>query len=116
MLAVDVVEEGGFVALEASDADEAVVLLEACTDICLVFTDINMPGTMDGLRLAHAVRDRWSTVKILVVSGQMRPGQADLPPNARFIEKPYRAALMVEELRLLVGSPISVTVPPSACS
>lgn len=105
MLAVDVVEEAGFVALEAGDADEAVALLEARADIALVFTDINMPGSMDGLKLAHAVRDRWPPVKILVVSGQTRPGQADLPANTHFVEKPYRAAAMVEELRSLVGLP-----------
>jgi len=67
MLAVEVVEEAGFVVLEAGDADEAVALLEARSDIALVFTDINMPGSMDGLKLAHAVRDRWPRVKILVV-------------------------------------------------
>lgn len=104
MLAVEVVEEAGFTALEATDADAAVSLLESRSDICLVFTDINMPGTMDGLKLAHAVRDRWPPMKILVVSGQMRPRQADLPLNTRFVEKPYRAEAMVDELRWLVGS------------
>ena len=59
MLAVEVVEEAGFLAIEARDADEAVVLLESRTDIILLFTDLNMPGSMDGLKLAHAVRDRW---------------------------------------------------------
>jgi two-component system, response regulator PdtaR len=106
MLAVEVVEEAGFVALEAADADEAVALLESRSDIALVFTDINMPGSMDALKLAHAVRDRWPPVKILVVSGQIRPQQADLPSNSCFIGKPYRAAAMVKELRSLVGSPI----------
>ena len=112
MLAVDVVEEAGFAAIEEGDADEAVALLEVRSDIALVFTDINMPGTMDGLKLAHAVRDRWPPVKIIVVSGQIRPGQEELPPNTRFFEKPYRAAAMVEELRSLVGSP--VTSQPAA--
>jgi CheY-like chemotaxis protein len=59
MLAVEVVEAAGFTAIEARDADEAVVLLESRTDITLLFTDINMPGSMDGLKLAHGVRDRW---------------------------------------------------------
>jgi CheY-like chemotaxis protein len=103
MLAVEVVEEAGFVALEAADADEAVALLESRPDISLLFTDINMPGSMDGLK---AVRDRWPPVKILLVSGQVPPWQADLPPNSRFIGKPYRAAAMVEELRSMVGSSI----------
>jgi CheY-like chemotaxis protein len=104
MLAVDVVEEAGFVALEATDADEAVALLESRPDICLLFTDINMPGSMDGLKLAHAVRNRWPPIKILVVSGAVRPKQSELPPNSCFIEKPYAAAAMVAELRLLVAA------------
>jgi two-component system, response regulator PdtaR len=105
MLAVEVVEEAGYVALEAGDADEAIALLESRPHIALLFTDIDMPGSMDGLKLAHAVRDRWPPVKILVVSGHVRPRQADLPPNTRFVGKPYRAAAMVEELRSLFGSP-----------
>jgi CheY-like chemotaxis protein len=103
MLAIEVVEEAGFVVLEAGDADEAIALLESRPDISLLFTDINMPGSMDGLKLAHAVRDRWPPVKILVVSGHARPRQADLPANCRFVGKPYRAAAMVEELRSLAG-------------
>jgi CheY-like chemotaxis protein len=106
MLAVEVVEEAGFVALEAGDADEAVALLEARSDIALVFTDINMPGSMDGLKLAQTVRDRWPRVKILVVSGQVRPRHADLPSDSCFVEKPYRAGAIVQELRSLVNSPI----------
>ena len=104
MLAVELVREAGFTAIEASDADEAVVLLESRTDITLLFTDINMPGSMDGLRLAHAVRNRWPPIKILVVSGQQRLQSSDLPSNSCFVEKPYRAAALVEELRSLVGS------------
>jgi CheY-like chemotaxis protein len=103
MLAVEVVEEAGFVALKAGDADEAVALLESRRDIFLLFTDIDMPGSMDGLKLAHAVRDRWPPVKILVVSGLVRPRQTDLPANCRFVGKPYRATAMVEELRSLAG-------------
>ena len=88
-------------------------LLKARADIALVFTDINMPGSMDGLNLAHAVRDRWPPVKILVVSGQTRPGQADLSANTHFVEKPYQAAAMVEELRSLDGLP-SLSPRPGA--
>jgi two-component system, response regulator PdtaR len=106
MLAAEVVEEAGFVALEAGDADEAVALLESRPDIALLFTDIDMPGRMDGLNLAHAVRDRWPPVEILVVSGCVWARQADLPTNSRFVGKPYRAEAIVQELRSLVGSPI----------
>lgn len=103
MLAVEAVEQASLVALEAGNADEAIALLESRPDISLLFTDINMPGTMDGLKLAHAVRNRWSPVRIIVVSGQVRPGQTDLPANCRFVEKPYQAAAMVEQLRSLAG-------------
>jgi two-component system, response regulator PdtaR len=104
MLAVEVVEEAGFIAIEARDADEAVVLLESRTDITLLFTDINMPGSMDGLKLAHAVRDRWPPIKILVVSGQQRLQSSDLPSNSCFFGKPYQPSALVEELRSMVGS------------
>ena len=105
MLAVEVVEEAGFIAIEARDADEAVILLESRTDIALLFTDINMPGSMDGLKLAHAVRDRWPPIKILVVSGKQQLQSSDLPSNSCFLGKPYQAAALVEELRSMVGSP-----------
>ena len=105
ILAVEVVEEAGFTAIEASDADEAVILLESRTDITLLFTDINMPGSMDGLKLAHAVRDRWPPIKILVVSGKKRLQSSDLPSNSCFVGKPYQASALVEELRSMVGSP-----------
>jgi CheY-like chemotaxis protein len=105
MLAVEVVEEAGFIAIEARDADEAVMLLESRTDITLLFTDINMPGSMDGLKLAHAVRDRWPPIKILVVSGKQQLRSSDLPSNSCFVGKPYQASALVEELRSLVGSP-----------
>ena len=88
-LVVEFVEEAGFVALEAGDADEAVALLEARSDIAVLFTDINMPGSMDGLKLAHAARDRWPSIKILVASGQLRLGPSDLPSNSVFLGKPY---------------------------
>jgi two-component system, response regulator PdtaR len=105
MLAVDVIEEAGFVALEAGDADEAVALLESRPDITLLFTDVDMPGSMDGLKLAHAVRDRWPPIKILVVSGHARLQPCDLPWNSCFVGKPYQAATIIEELRSLIGSP-----------
>jgi two-component system, response regulator PdtaR len=78
--------------------------LKARADISVLFTDVNMPGSVDGLKLAHAVRDRWPRIKILVVSGEVRL-QHELPSNSCFVGKPYRAAAMVEELRSLVGSP-----------
>ena len=104
MLAVEVVEEAGFAALQATDADSAVSLLESRSDICLVFTDINMPGTMDGLKLAHAVHDRWPSgedSRRIWTNAAAAGGFAVECPLRR---KPYRAEAMVDELRSLVGS------------
>jgi len=104
MMAVEAVEEAGFVAIEARNADEAVAVLESRSDISLLFTDIDMPGSMDGLKLAHAVRGRWPPIKILVVSGKVRLRPFELPSSSRFVGKPYHAAAMVEELRSLADS------------
>jgi CheY-like chemotaxis protein len=70
MTAVDMIEEAGFEILEAANADEAILLLEARRDITVLFTDIEMPGSMDGLRLAQAVRGRWPPIKIIATSGR----------------------------------------------
>ncbi len=80
----------GFEALEASNADEAVRLIEANPRIEFLFTDIDMPGSMDGLKLAAAVRNRWPPIKIIVTSGKAKPRDEDLPDGI-FVSKPYVA-------------------------
>ena len=107
-LAVEIVEEAGYVALEAADADEAVAILEVRSDIAVLFTDINMPGSIDGLKLAHAVRDRWPPIKIVMVSGKVELSANDMPPNSRFFAKPYQASKMVSELRSLISTSATV--------
>ncbi|MBB3951846.1 response regulator transcription factor [Aureimonas jatrophae] len=87
--AVDLVEEAGFRAYTARNADQAIRHLERHSDIRVLFTDIDMPGTMDGLKLAHAVRDRWPPVTIMVVSGNVKVQQSDLPTDGVFFAKPY---------------------------
>ncbi len=92
------IEHAGYQVLEARNADEAMVILERRSDIRLVFTDIQMPGAMDGLKLAEAVRDRWPPVKLILTSGALRP-QADLlPEGAHFILKPYAEDNLIELL------------------
>jgi CheY-like chemotaxis protein len=83
MRAVDMVEDAGYAPVEAVDADGAVAILESRSDIALMVTDIQMPGSMDGLRLAHAVRERWPSIKIIVVSGQLKQPSIDLPADSR---------------------------------
>src|SRR5258706_15471632 len=82
MRAVDIVEDAGFAAVEAVNADEALAILESRSDISLLFSDIQMPGTMDGLKLAYAVHDRWPAIKIILVSGQVKVSEADRPANS----------------------------------
>src|SRR4051812_1008939 len=103
MRAVDIVEDAGFRPVEAVNADEAISILESRSDISLLFTDIQMPGSMDGLKLAHAVHDRWPAIKIILVSGQVRPSEEERPANSRFFGKPLGVEQMIAELQAMVG-------------
>jgi two-component system, response regulator PdtaR len=89
--AVQMLEEDGFDVLEAANADHAIAVLEQRSDIRVLFTDIHMPGSQDGLKLAHAVRNRWPPIKIIIASGQVRLSADDLPLGSRFFSKPYQA-------------------------
>jgi two-component system, response regulator PdtaR len=83
--AAEMVRAGGFDVVEAENADEAILVLERRLDISVVFTDIQMPGSMDGLKLAAAVRGRWPPIKIVATSGLLEIGQDDLPSGIRFL-------------------------------
>ena len=96
---VDYLEDQGFTVLEACGADEAVDLLVSNPTIQLLFTDIDMPGGMDGLKLAAAVRKRWPPVKIVVTSGHRRVEVGDLPVEAKFLPKPYNPDTVAAMLR-----------------
>ena len=103
MRTVDMVEDAGFTSVEAVDADEAVAILESRSDIALLFTDIQMPGSMDGLKLAHAVHERWPPIKIIVVSGQLKLASIDIPADSRFFGKPLEAREMIVEMQSMIG-------------
>src|SRR4029077_6565741 len=111
MRAVDIVEDAGFCPVEAVNADEAISILESRSDISLLFTDIQMPGSMDGLKLAHAVHDRWPSIKIILVSGQIKLSDADKPANSRFFGKPLEVKQMIAELREMVGAGALKIIP-----
>ena len=81
MRAVDIVEDAGFTPIEAVNADEALAILESRSDVDLLFTDIQMPGSMDGLKLAHAVHERWPSIKIILVSGKLTPTDSERPTD-----------------------------------
>jgi two-component system, response regulator PdtaR len=89
MHAADMVRDLGFDVLEARNADDAITLLENRSDITVVFTDIQMPGSMDGLRLVAVIRDRWPPIALLVTSGHVGPPASSLPVGTRFVSKPY---------------------------
>ncbi|MDI3560626.1 response regulator [Bradyrhizobium sp. Arg816] len=103
MDSVEVIEEAGFEVIPAGNADEAIAILTARSDIHLVFTDIQMPGSMDGLKLARFVRDRWPPIKIVATSGHVRAADKDLPEGSVFLPKPYREAELIATLRNLTG-------------
>jgi len=104
-LAVEVVHEAGLEPITATTADEALAILKArADDVRLVFTDIQMPGSMDGLRLAHAVRKGWPPVALVVTSGHCQIGTKDLPEGGRFVAKPYDAATLSRVFREMVGA------------
>jgi CheY-like chemotaxis protein len=103
MDAVDMVGAAGFEVIEAGTADEAIKILEARPDISVVFTDIQIPGSMDGLKLARAIRGRWPPIKIIATSGRLNVGEIDLPEGGRFVPKPYSPGEITGVLRELTG-------------
>ena len=103
MNAVEMIEEA-FEVVEAGNAEEAIVILEGRLDVAVVFTDIQMPGSMDGLKLAAVVRLRWPPIKIVVTSGQVKIGVGDLPQGSRFLQKPYSPAEIMKTLRELIAA------------
>ena len=107
LVRMDIVDElisAGFEVLEAGDADEAIAVLNDNPRIRAIFTDIDMPGRMDGLKLAALVRDRWPPVKIIVTSGHRQVGEGMLPDAGRFIPKPYNPGVVIASIREMVAA------------
>jgi CheY-like chemotaxis protein len=102
MNATEAIEAAGFDVVEAGDADQAIAILEQRVDIHLIFTDIQMPGSMDGLKLAHFVKDRWPPIKIIATSGHARITDNDLPEGSSFLPKPYAAAEIASAIDRLI--------------
>jgi len=98
MVAVDTINEAGYDTVEALTADEAIHILESRKDIRIVFTDINMPGSMDGLKLARAIRDRWPPIELILTSAFRKPRAHDLPARGVFLAKPYLPEALMETL------------------
>ena len=116
MDAVDMILAAGFEVVEAANADEAIEILEARRDITVVFTDIQMPGSMDGLKLARAVRGRWPPIKIIATSGHLHVMESDLPEGGRFLPKPYNALQVTGVLRELTAADSPTPVALADCA
>jgi CheY-like chemotaxis protein len=98
----DMIEEAGFRVLEASSADEAIAILESAGNVRLIFSDVDMPGSMNGLKLADFVHRRWPGIRLLLTSGHHALTNRDIPDDGRFIAKPYSCARVVSEIRTLL--------------
>jgi CheY-like chemotaxis protein len=101
MQTVAVIEQAGYTVFDACNADEAIAILEMRETIRIVVTDIEMPGSMDGIKLARAIRDRWPPVELIVTSGRHRVRADELPPRAKFMPKPYAPDVLVRAIRTL---------------
>jgi two-component system, response regulator PdtaR len=100
---VHMLQDAGYAVLEASNADAAIQILENRNDVHVVFTDIKMPGTLCGLRLARAIRDRWPPIHLIVASGLSAPNEKGFPAMGRFIRKPYAPEHVLRALDELLG-------------
>lgn len=103
MRVVDMVEDAGYVPVEAVDANEALLILQSRSDIALMLTDVQMPGCMNGLQLAHEVHVRWPPIKIILTSGQLNLSGSDIPRHSRFFAKPFQSDEIIAEMREMLG-------------
>lgn len=104
MMAVDALTEAGFTVVEAGHAADALAILATePNSVHALFTDIHMPGAMDGLKLAHHVHDHWPWIALIVASGKARPSAIELPDGSRFLPKPYDLAHVVKHVREMVA-------------
>lgn len=99
---IDFFEDAGFRVFEAADADEAIEILERERTIRVVLTDIQMPGSLDGLNLAHYVRDRFPPTALIVTSGALSPRQADMPIDSFFVPKPMNIRNVLAQIERLI--------------
>jgi CheY-like chemotaxis protein len=104
MMLSDAFSDAGYDVVEAANAAEALAALQARRDIGIVVTDIQMPGSMDGLRLARYVRDAYPPIALIVASGAVRPESRDLPADAIFLAKPIDVPAMLARIADLVAA------------
>ena len=103
MVSADILSDAGYHVLEAENAAEAIAILEGADHVELVFTDIRMPGKMDGLELASFVHAHWPDIRLLVTSGHRFLADDEIPDGGRFVSKPYDLGRLVAEVRAIVA-------------
>jgi CheY-like chemotaxis protein len=100
---VSSIEDAGYAVVEAASADEAISLLARDSEVAVIVTDVDMPGSMDGIRLAHYVRRRWPPIQMLVISGKIGVIPGELPSGVRFMSKPYQEPQLLSTIATLSG-------------
>lgn len=104
MEAVDLLQEAGFETIEAANADVALEMMRSrWQDVRVLFTDVQMPGELDGVDLAKEVHRCWPDVLLMVTSGGVHLSDEDLPDDGRFVPKPYRASTLISQVRQLIA-------------
>ena len=105
MLLSDILKDAGFIVIQAEHAEGALVLLRAqAVTIQALFTAVLMPGSMDGVALAHETQRSWPWIHLLLASGYLIPAEAELPHKSRFLHKPYQLQQVVSHLREMIGA------------
>ena len=95
----DLISDLGYSVVEAQTADEAYEFLDRHSSLQLLFTDVQMPGELDGFGLARVVAERWPHIRVVIASGAAFPGPDDLSGNAKFIRKPFTSGLVYQVLK-----------------
>lgn len=103
MLGVNILEEAGFEVLEAANADEGIAILSEHGHVRLLFSDIDMPGSMDGVELARLVHDRWPSIRLLLTSGHHNLPEAAIPDDGKFVRKPWSEEFLIGKIRAILS-------------
>jgi CheY-like chemotaxis protein len=104
MIATEGLEDAGFEVIEAASADDALRILNSRDDVGVLFTDVNMPGSCDGVELARLVHERWPALRIVITSGRDRPPVGEIPDDGRFVAKPFRTDEVSGVIAELIGA------------
>lgn len=105
LVAVSMLQDAGYDTLEADTAEDALHLLEEHDEVCVLFSDIQLAGKMDGLGLARTVHDRWPDIGLLLTSGGLNIRKSQIPDDGTFLAKPYDGVEMLEAVRKQCGNP-----------